>query len=135
MRPSGVDWWHCSSAELVREAELVHGDHDDASEAFFQPEEGSWSVRLIDPMAVNAFDSAADASEWLSAEISMLEADGLGGHLAYREMLELGICDPVVVSTDGEVYTLWDGFHRTAIAIIRGEPLLAIVGSRDPGSS
>jgi hypothetical protein len=40
--------------------------------------------------------------------------------------------DPIVITetVDGTVETIWDGWHRTAISVLFGAPLPALVGQR-----
>lgn len=116
--------------EYRRWADAVRSDHDDGSAFFCPASAAEWAEEDLNPFDVGAFCSVQEASEWLEKEIGMLKDDGLDSHAEmYQRMLQEGICDPVIVSRLGTAYRLWDGYHRTAVALVRGERLPAIVGT------
>lgn len=126
-----IDWTTLDIGELQAEAEGYRDDHDDGSTAFFDPDQGLWKLELIDPMAVAAFDSKGSAAAWIKKEIEFFNSIADSRGRLYQEMIDNGVNDPVIVGVSSDCAKLWDGFHRTAIAMTRGEGLLAIVGYAD----
>jgi len=125
------DWASLSPADLREEASMFRHDHDDGSDCYFDADAGDWTLQIIDPSSVDAFDSQDAAREWLRDEITGLRADGMEVRAAgYEQMIADGIEDPVVLGASNGRLALWDGWHRTAIAMVRGEQLLAIVGTK-----
>jgi hypothetical protein len=114
-------------------ARAVRADHDDGSSAFFDPALAHWTETLVEPADLGVFDSPEEARQWLDDEITLLEADGNESAAeAYRRMLTEHIEEPVIVSRRENTFRLWDGYHRTAVALIRGERLPALVGTPFP---
>lgn len=125
------DWASLSEEELRNEAAGYRHDHDDGSDCFFDADCADWMYQNLPPSAVGAFESAEDARAWIVEEIAAIRADGNEGRAAsYEQMLATGFSDPVIVGCDGAKLSLWDGYHRTAIAFVRGDMLPAIVGVR-----
>jgi len=67
---------------------------------------------------------------WMRKEIEHAREDGNLSRAAHLEnMLANGINEPIIVSREPDGYAIWDGHHRVASAIARGETSLpAIVG-------
>jgi len=129
--PPVVDWSILPSDALAAEAAVYRHDNDDGSAFFFHPSKGDWRYQQLDPRTLDAFADADEAGQWISAEIDMHRQDGHDSTADdYQAMLAHGVTDPVVVTMIGPKARLWDGWHRTAIAMVRGEPLAAIVGVR-----
>lgn len=125
------DWASLSPADLRDEASMFRHDHDDGSDCYFDADAADWQLQTIDPSAVDAFDSQDAAKDWLRDEIMGLRADGMEVRAAgYEQMIEDGIEDPVILGASNGRLALWEGWHRTAIAMVRGEQLLAIVGTK-----
>lgn len=125
------DWASLSPADLRDEASMFRYDHDDGSDCYFDAEAAEWQLQVIDPSTVDAFGDVEAAKDWLRDEITSLRASGLENRAAeYEQMIQDGIEDPVIIGASNGRLALWDGWHRTAIAMVRGEQLLAIVGSR-----
>lgn len=120
-----------SQRELQKLAECFRPDHDDGSAFFFAPVEAYWDQQTIDPAKLGAFSNPVEAAEWLDSEIAMLKADGHDSYAeCYQDMLRVGVKEPVIASRISTEHRLWDGYHRTAVALIRGESLPAIIGMR-----
>ncbi len=123
------DWASLSEEELRDEAAGYRHDNDDGSGCFFDADCAGWSYQLLEPSSVGAFASPEEARVWIAGEIAALRADGNEGRAAsYEQMLANGFSDPVVVGCNEGDMSLWDGYHRTAIALVRGDMLPAIVG-------
>lgn len=131
---SKIDWKALPPADLADEAAAFRHDNDDGSAYFFDPEDADWRFEMTDPALLAAFSGPDEARTWIDTEIATFEADGMTGRAhAYRSMLTDGFTDPVIIGQIGSQGRLWDGWHRTAIAMVRGEGLPAIVGTpRNP---
>ncbi len=126
-----LDWSTLSPAELLAEAEGFQHDNDDGSDCYFDPSEAQWSLQVIDPASVDAFESDEAAKTWISEEIAALRKDGMDSRAAlYESMILDGFEDPVIIGACNGRRAIWDGWHRTAIAMVRCELLLAILGDR-----
>lgn len=124
-----LNWTALSSEQLAVEASLHVDDHNDGGLAFFDIYLAAWTLVLINPETLNIFKNVEDATNWIHDEINFLKADGnIGRAKTYEDMLENGISDPVIVGKRTGVLALWDGFHRVAIAMVRKEPILTILG-------
>ncbi|QIH07389.1 MULTISPECIES: hypothetical protein [unclassified Pseudomonas] len=125
------DWASLSPADLRDEASMFRHDNDDGSDCYFDAEAADWQLQVIDPNTVDAFSDVEGAKDWLRDELSSLRASGLENRAAgYEQMIQDGIEDPVIIGASERRLALWDGWHRTAIAMVRGEQLLAIVGTK-----
>jgi hypothetical protein len=127
-----IDWASLSTEQLKTEALEHLQDHDDGSTAFFDPNQGLWRLEVIDPFKLSAFHSKEAASLWIREEIEFFNSVSDGRGQLYQSMIEDGFSDPVIVGASHESAKLWDGYHRTAIAMARGEALPAVVGYSDP---
>lgn len=126
-----IDWASLSPADLRDEASMFRHDNDDGSDCYFDAEAADWQLQVIDPNTVDAFSDVEGAKDWLRDELSSLRASGLENRAAgYEQMIQDGIEDPVIIGASERRLALWDGWHRTAIAMVRGEQLLAIVGTK-----
>lgn len=125
-----IDWSSMPSSYLRAEAALYRRDHDDGSDCFFDAREANWSFQELDPTTLGTFSSVEEAGGWLQQEIASFRADGDRRAENYEGMLRDGFNDPVIVGCCEGRSALWDGYHRTAIAMVRREPLPAIVGVR-----
>lgn len=123
-----INWSILSAEILCKEAAQYRHDHDNGSACFFDADRAHWHLQHIDPASLGAFSSAATADHWLQSEIALLRAEGDGRAVVYEDMLLNGFTDPIVVGMALQDSAIWDGYHRTAISMIRGEQLLAIVG-------
>lgn len=127
-----ISWSTLSSDQLKAEAASYLEDHNDGSAAFFDPDQGLWRLESIDPLKLSAFDSREAAEAWIKEEIQAFNLMGDSRGKMYQTMIESGFIDPVIVGASHEGAKLWDGYHRTAIAMVRGEKLPSIVGYADP---
>lgn len=116
-----------TAEEMREEARTYRHDNDDGSACFFDPDLAEWRLAQIDPLSLGVFDGIEEAQQWLDSEIAMHEADGVPQD-HWVTFLHEGIDEPVVVGEADGQRRLWDGYHRTAIAMMRQEPLLALVG-------
>lgn len=133
---TSFNWMSLSPVELAQEAAGYRHDNDDGSDCFFNPERADWVLASIDPSDLGAFESIESARSWLEAEIDAFQRDGNARADLYETLLREWFRDPVVIGLSKNTMALWDGYHRTAIAMIRGEPLFAIVGQlRAPEAS
>lgn len=116
------------------EAEVCQNDNCDDSSHYFEPCQGNWEFQSHYPLSrllhEGCFATREDAFAWLANEIRMFHDDGMPERADhYRRMLFEPIDEPIVVGeVDGKA-RIWDGWHRAAVAIIRGEPIRAIVGT------
>jgi hypothetical protein len=127
-----ISWSTLSSDQLKAEAASYLEDHNDGSTAFFDPDQGLWRLESIDPLKLSAFDSRKAADAWIREEIQAFYLMGDSRGQMYQTMIESGFNDPVIVGVSHEGAKLWDGYHRTAIAMVRGEKIPSIVGYADP---
>lgn len=126
-----TDWQSLSEDELRQEAAAYRGEIDDGSTFFFDPSAANWKLQYLDPKKLGVFNSVEDAQYWLDIEMDLLNTNGYESITDdYEFMLENGVSDPIVVGEHESKFTIWDGYHRSAIAVIRGEPVLAIVGTK-----
>lgn len=117
-----------TQSELVAYAEQFRTDNDDDSQFFFPAHEGCWEERTLSPSDFSdVWSTSAEAREYLEAEIRMRVKDELP-HADFVDMLRHGVKAPVVVTCIDGRYRLWDGYHRVATAIVRNEPIEAVVG-------
>lgn len=124
-----INWFAISTDKLALEASLHSYDHDDGSSSFFKPDLADWSLEWLDPQDLKAFDSKQAAKSWIDDEIEILQESGEGMRaLTYQKMLIDGILDPIIVGKSSESISVWDGFHRIAISMVRNERILCIVG-------
>lgn len=121
-----------NAEEIITLALNHRHDHDDQSSSFFDPNSGIWRFDHLDPMLTGAFSSIDEARIWLHEEIAYFSNNGDCRASIYQELLENGVKEPVVIGVSAEGPKLWDGYHRTAIAIVREELLPSVVGYSDP---
>lgn len=121
-----------NTQDLIKLASMHRHDHDDQSTSFFDPASGFWRIENLDPIAVGAFKSSEEASNWIHEEIAYFSSIGDGRADIYTDLIYNGIKTPVVIGVSTEGPKLWDGYHRTAIALLRGEVLPSVVGYSDP---
>jgi hypothetical protein len=125
-----IDWSPLSPETLRTEAAAYRHDNDDGSCCFFDARDANWHYQMIEPKTLNAFADVDKAEAWIRDEIALLRAEGMDSADRYEAMLLNGFHDPVIVGRYEASAELWDGYHRTAIAIVRNELLPAIVGIR-----
>lgn len=124
-----INWFAISTDKLALEASLHRHDHDDGSSSFFKTDLADWSLEWLDPQDLKAFDSSQAAKAWIDDEIEILQESGEGVRaLTYQKMLIDGILDPIIVGKSSESISVWDGFHRIAISMVRNERILCIIG-------
>jgi len=115
--------------EMIAYAEQFRTDNADDSQFFFPARAGYWKECVLAPSDfTDVWANSAEARSYLEAEIRMRVKDELP-HADFVDMLRHGVNEPVVVTCINGVYRIWDGYHRIATAIIRGEPILALVGT------
>lgn len=125
-----IDFRCLTSSELARLVAADRSDNDDGSPFFFDALSGEWRFALIDPTMLGAFESVDQAQAWIQDEIQMFDEEGQACRADYyRLMLAEGFSEPVTVGQIGAEGRIWDGWHRTAIAMVHGELLPAIVGT------
>lgn len=124
----GVDWNALPESVLRAEAQAHWHDLDDGSACFFDPQTASWSFVTIQPKGLGAFASKAAAESWIAEEIAMSRKNGSGRATHYERLLAEGVRDPIVIGSTLDSSSLWDGWHRLAICMVRGEPVTAIYG-------
>jgi hypothetical protein len=106
--------------------------NDDGGPGYFDPEDGSWTYDPVFPAQKlidgGVFSSKEDAAMWLRGEIDMHRADGNEGRAAeYESLLVEPIRDAVYLTeVDGQI-SIWDGWHRSAAILARGDSTLAVV--------
>lgn len=120
-----------SHEQLVELATSHRQDHDDSSTSFFEPEAGVWRIEDLDPLTLGAFPSISAAKTWIAEEIAYFAESGDQRAATYQAMLEHGVEDPVIAGVSHDGAKLWDGYHRAAIAMVRGESLTSVVGYSD----
>ena len=114
--------------EMIASAEYCRTDNDDDSEFFFPPSQGVWSEEVLSTSVFQYLWSTPEqAKAYLEKEIVGRVNDELP-HADFVDMLKHGVNESVVVTCIGEEYRVWDGYHRIATAIARGERVRAIVG-------
>ena len=105
---------------------LAHNDNDDGRAPM---EEISWTLdatfelsRLLEVMPIEKW------REFFDEEVAQL-AESEPGNLGWSPLLEEEVREPVVVLVSREGIRLWDGFHRVAALIVKGELVVkAVVG-------
>ena len=126
-----INWTSLTPEQLAIEASLHASDHEEEEEnsAFFDVELATWSLTHIAPATLNVFKDSDEARSWIYDEINFFKADGnIGRAKMYEDMLNSGIQDPVIIGQKSMNFSLWDGFHRVAIAMARKELVLVILG-------
>jgi hypothetical protein len=117
------------TAQQLREfADFYKYDNQEAgTPGYCEPKAADWTMELLPPAALtNIFANAEDARAWMDEEIKMDEEDKM--NRGWSKLLVEDIREEVTLFIrDGKAY-VWDGWHRTAAAIIKGVPVLAIVG-------
>jgi hypothetical protein len=126
-----TDWASLSAEQLQAYAAEHFEDHNDGSSSFFKPEQGLWKLESIDPLQIHAFESRESACAWILEEIEFFNSIRNPRGQMYQTMIEKGISEPVIVGVAHAGAKLWDGYHRAAIAMVRGEPLRSVVGYAD----
>jgi len=119
----------------------VFGNCDDGS---LSPEDAVWDVERLEVAAfVSLMRGGVEGwREWLAAEFQNWRLDGLVSHWeAYLEVADLAahlreMSDgpPVVTIGDDGGLAIWDGWHRIAAHVVRGESQVEVVLGRRIGS-
>lgn len=120
-------WKGLLSHELALEASQYRYDNDTGSACFFEADQAEWQLVFLDPIAINAFASKEDASEWIRDEITAFEQDGNNRANLYTTMLKEGFNDPIIAGQSDAHVEVWDGVHRLAIAIVREEKRIPVI--------
>jgi hypothetical protein len=121
-----------SQEQIIGEAEACRYDHADESPSFFDPKNGQWRLEWIDPIKLGVFPDATAATIWINEEIQFFNKAGDPRGRVYQTLLGKGFEDPVIIGVSEDGPKLWDGFHRTSIALARGEMIPALVGYSNP---
>ncbi|HID9922351.1 TPA: hypothetical protein ACXI4C_004398 [Pseudomonas aeruginosa] len=122
------EWSKLPEDELRSEASGHQHDNDDGSASYFCASSASWRYGLVDAAGLEAFASKAVALDWIRKEIATFRDDGNARAELYESMLSGGVDDPIIIGTTLDASGIWDGFHRVAISMVRGEPVPAIIG-------
>jgi hypothetical protein len=106
-------------------ADMHRGACDDGD---LDPADLSWSLVDIDTARLSSCMADGDWAGWLNAEIEDAHEDRADDWPS----VELGddVREPIVVTDVEGRILIWDGWHRTAVAIVRGDRTIpAIVGT------
>lgn len=122
MNPDYVDM---REDEMRIIADMHRGACDDGD---LDPADLSWSLAQMDTARLASCMPDGDWAGWLTAEIQ----DAHEGRADDWPSVELedDVQEPIVLTeVDGRIL-IWDGWHRTAVAIVRGDRTIpAIVGT------
>lgn len=116
--------------ELLRSYVASCRDDDPSDLDYIPTDEAVWTEEplLVESM-LQCFGQAG-AMTWIAKEIATRVSDGLDA-TPYISMLAKGVIYSVVVTMTPEgKLNVCDGWHRIAIAVIRNEPIKAVVGRR-----
>lgn len=117
------------TSQQLREfaGEHLHDNHEPGSPGYCCPSKANWTMELLTPdQLTNVFADAAEARRWFDEEIIMDREDDMNRQWD-RLLVEDIVEEVVILIREGKAY-IWDGWHRTAAAIIKGVPIKAIVG-------
>lgn len=123
-----IDYTVMSADELRGEAQQYqHDNQSEGDPGYCEASNADWRYELVAPKALSdVFTTQQKAKEWLDAELDMDRSEQLGRD--WSRLLTEQIEEPVtLLARNGRVY-VWDGWHRIAAAIIKGESIKAIVG-------
>jgi hypothetical protein len=119
-----------SPEELRQEAALFDNTEDEGG--YVEPEDADWAYVANYPLdkLLAKFGGVEGCKQWFREEcqFSMEEGRGGYGYLVVQPIREAA----VLVERDGEPF-IWDGWHRIAASIVKGETTIkAIVGEPKP---
>ncbi len=119
------------SQELLRSYVVACRDDDPDEPDFIPTDEAVWTEEMLPVESMLQCFGRFEAVEWIAKEIATRVNDGIMNTAPYINMLASGVVYKVVVTMTAEgKLTVCDGWHRIAIAIIRNEPIRAVVGRR-----
>lgn len=123
---AGLNYYANASEEELRRIAEVEGE---ARSGNIQPEDASWSFVPQFPVAelISSMPGGVQGwRDWMQEELRVNDEDGLDREWAE----ELGPnVEPIIVAREGGKWDIWDGWHRSAAAIISGaDTIPAIVG-------
>lgn len=125
------DWSGASPAAVFDEAVYWAEQGDESDPDYMDPAEAQWSYVATFPIAraLAASHRSIDAAKaFFESELHRqgLDSERLAG---FHSMLADGPRDPIVFIDRGDATFVWDGWHRIAAAVVRGDPTIpAIVG-------
>lgn len=125
-----------ASPEVLCEwAEGYRGDNDDGGDGYFDPKKATWSFDRNYPASkflhAGVFLTRELAKEWLLGEISDFISDGMDYRANdYLKMMVEPIRDAVIVGEANGVGFVWDGFHRVAAILARGDSFIPVIIGR-----
>ncbi len=110
--------------DLVEYARVEGGHNDDGR---LPRDRIHWTyVEDFDISRLLEIKSEAEWQAWFEEELDIKE-EVYGSSEEWSCLLEEDIVDPIVIlEHDGLV--IWDGWHRSAAAVIRGKPISAVYG-------
>lgn len=113
-------------------ARSVFGDNDDGS---LHPDDADWTVeRLPTALLMPLMGDRDQWKTWFDEEVAArYEEIEPGYSVHWEEFAEAETDEEIVVSIVDGTIQIWDGWHRTAGAIVRGaETIPAVVGRPIP---
>lgn len=125
------DYYRAMTPEDLAEYARVYGDNDEGdipqSEIQWQYEPEFDASRLLSIM------SSEEWKDWIRDEIEMATVE-LEDPDRWGQLLEQDIREPVVFfdHPDGKLH-IWDGWHRSASTIAKGEKTIKVVYGTAPG--
>lgn len=116
--------------ELLRSYVASCRDDDPDEPDYIPTDEAVWTEEPLQVESMIQCFGVESAKQWIAKEIASRVSDGLDA-TQYIHMLARGVIYSVVVTMTPEgKLNVCDGWHRIAIAIIRNEPIRAVVGRR-----
>ena len=110
--------------EMEKYAEMYRSDNNDSSSAFLPASEITWIEGFLSPHAFSSVFTHESATNWLNSEVKIHKGDQIAD--TYIDLQKNPAVNPVVVVFQKGKPMIWDGYHRIAAAIIRGQPIYAI---------
>lgn len=112
--------------ELRSIADMHRGACDDGG---LDPADLDWRIERLDTRRLATCMPRGDWAGWLRQEI--MDADGDRASDWPSTERNDDVREPIVVTDVAGETLIWDGWHRTAVAIVRGDATIpAIVGTR-----
>jgi hypothetical protein len=112
------NWWRASEVELREFATQFVGW---ATNEMGDPAGLHWTVENLD---LDVFNNYANDWEWYFADERIQDRYG-------KAFINKPFHTPIVVSFENDELIIWDGYHRIATAIHRGDDTIMAVVGRD----
>ena len=101
-------------------------DNNDGTSAFFDPNDVEWVEGVLSSdYFLSIFSTRDRALKYLLDEINIRKNDGLP-YADYEYLINNQEENPIVFVINNGKPVLWDGFHRVAAAIYRGDTIYSI---------